>query len=106
MAKFLEHVIAALAWIAVIAAGVWFGGPMIYRHFLAAEQAVQTVQAEEGARKAETVSANAQQASCYKEIAASVQAGAAIAKAARPQALVVGQPRPMIGADQIRGMMQ
>ncbi len=104
--KFVEHMLIAVIWVAVIAAGCWFGGPLIYHHFLGAEQAVQTVKAEQGARTAETTSANAQQAACAAQISSAVRAGAAIAKASKVQPVVAGQARPMVTSADIAAMMQ
>jgi hypothetical protein len=106
MGKFLEHVIAALAWIGVIAAGVWFGAPLIWSHLMAAEQAVQAVKAQEGARAAETQAASRAQTACSAEVVHAMDAAKAIARAAQPQPIEAGKPRPMIGADQIKAMTQ
>src|ERR1700742_3703699 len=106
MEKFFEHVVIGLAWVGVICAGAYFGGPAIYRHILDAEQAKVTVAAQKAALAADTASANQQQKSCAAEIAAAGRAQAAIAAAARPQAVKTGQPQALITADQIKAMTQ
>jgi hypothetical protein len=104
--RFVEHVIAALAWIGVIAAGAWFAAPAIWRHLSLAEQAIHTVAAEEGARRAETEAANRSQSACSAQVAQAMDAGRAVAKAAQPRAAEPGRPQPLITADQIQAMIQ
>ena len=110
MAKFLEHIVIGLAWVAVIGAGAYFGGPLIWSHFWGSiqsgDQAKVALQAEGTARSAEIKAANTAQASCSTEVAHAMDAAKAIAAASKPQTVAQGQPRPMITADQIRAMMQ
>jgi hypothetical protein len=106
MAKFLEHVIAALAWVAVIAAGVWFGLPAIYAHSQAGEAAKATAHAQAGALDADRQAANLAQASCSTEVAHAMDAAKAIAKAAQPLPVEAGRTQPLVTAQQIKAMIQ
>lgn len=106
MGKFLDHVVIGLAWVLVIAAGAYFGGPRIWAHIQEGEAAKVTARAQAGALDADRIAANRAQQSCSDAIARTQKADAAIAKAAQPQPVVAGQPRPMIGADQVRSMIQ
>jgi hypothetical protein len=108
--KFLEHLIIGLAWVAVIGAGAYFGGPIIWAHAWSAIQAGEaakvTAHAQAGALAADTTAANRQQQSCSAEIAAAGRSAAAVAAASRPVPAAAGQPQPLITADQIRAIMQ
>ena len=106
MARFLEHVIASCVWLGMIGLGCWFGGPIIYHHFLAAEQAVQTVKVQGVALQADTAAANKQQASCADEVSHAMDAAKAIAAVSKPQPVAAGKPQVLITSDQIRGMIQ
>jgi len=103
VAKFVEAVISSLVMLALIAAGVWFGGPMVWQHVLDAENARKTVAVQQVAIKADAQSAQDARTACSAEIAASVQAGAAIARVARPVAAPAAhQPQPMLTAKDIQ----
>jgi hypothetical protein len=85
MAKFLEHVIIGLAWVCVIAAGAYFGGPRIWAHIQEGEAAKVTAHAQAGALAADTQAANRQQASCSAEVAHALDAAKAISRASAIQ---------------------
>lgn len=105
MAKFVIGLVVGLAWIALIGAVIWFGGPKIWAHFQAAEAAVHTVQVQQNALQADTASANRKQVDCTAEIKASVKAGAAIAKLSQPVTNAAGEQK-LITADQIEDAIQ
>jgi hypothetical protein len=106
MSAFFEHLLIGLAWVVVITAGAYFGGPAVYHHIMDGEQAKVTVLAQKGALTADTTSANQQQKSCSEEIAAAGRAQAAIAAVARLQPVKGGQPQALITSDQIKAMTQ
>ena len=105
MAKFFEAVISSIALLAVLAAGAYFCGPMIWQHLVDSENARKVVAAQQVAIKADTSAANAAQGNCAAEVTASVQAGAAIARAARPVAQT-GKAQPMLTAKDIQDAIQ
>lgn len=110
MARFLEHVVTSLATLALFGAILWFGGPRIMAYVegrvLSGIEASAKAKAEASALSADTVAANTTQKSCTAEIAASMKAGAAIAKAAQPQPVVVGQAVKLVGADDVNQVLQ
>ena len=105
MAKFLEAVISSLALLAVLAAGAYFCGPMIWQHLVDSENARKVVAAQQVAIKADTAASNASQGNCAAEVTASVQAGAAIARASKP-VVQVGKSQPMLTAKDIEDAIQ
>ena len=111
MARFLEHVLTAVLTLALVAAGVWFGGPRIVAYVQGSVEsgiaAKALAKAEGGALAADTAAATRAQASCSAEVAHALDAAKAISQASAIQhPASAGAPRPMIGADQIRAMMQ
>jgi hypothetical protein len=101
-AKIIEYVIL----LAVIAAGVWFGGPRIWAHIQEGEAAKVTAKAQASALAADTQAANRQQASCSAEVAHALDAAKAISRASAIQhPASADAPRPMI-TDQIKAAMQ
>ena len=105
MAKFLEAVISSLALLAVLAAGAYFCGPLIWQHLVDSENARKIVAAQGVAIKADTAATNAAQSNCAAEVTASVQAGAAIARASKPVAQT-GKAQPMLTAKDIQDALQ
>jgi hypothetical protein len=108
--KFLEHLIMSVISLAVICGGVYllavYALPAAWRSFQAGEAAKVTAHAQSGALAADTTAANRAQASCSAEVAHAMDAAKAIAKASQPQPVAAGQPQPLIGADQIKAMIQ
>lgn len=102
-AIFLEKVIGGIVVVAAICAMAWFGGPAVWKHVVEAEGAKATVATQQAAIKADAQSAQDARTACSAEIAASVQAGAAIARVARPVAAPAAkQPQPMLTAKDIQ----
>jgi hypothetical protein len=105
MAKFFEAVIGSLVFMALIAAGVWFGGPMIWQHLADSEAARKTVAVQQTALSADAGAASRAQSSCAAEVAASVRAGAAIARVSRPVTPTAAE-QPMLTSKDISDALQ
>jgi len=100
---FFEKLIGGIIVVGVLAAFAWFGGPMVWQHVVDAENARKTVAVQQVAIKADQQAAQDARTACSAEIAASVQAGAAIARVARPVAAPAAhQPQPMLTAKDIQ----
>ena len=107
VAKFFEVVIGGIVTTVVLAAFAWFAGPLIWQHLVDAENARKTVAVQQVAIKADQQSAQDARTACSAEIAASVQAGAAIARVARPVAAPAAhQAQPMLTAKDIQDAIQ
>ena len=103
VAKFLEVVIGGIVTTLVLAAFAWFAGPAIWKHLMDAEGAKATVAVQQEAIRADAQSSQDARTACSAEIAASVQAGAAIARVARPVAAPAAhQPQQMLTAKDIQ----
>ena len=107
VAKFFEVVIGGIFTTLILAAFAWFAGPAVWKHLVEAEGAKATVATQAAAIKADAQSAQDARTTCSAEIAASVQAGAAIARVARPVAAPAAkQPQPMLTAKDIQDAIQ
>lgn len=103
VAVFFEKVIGGVVVVVALCAMAWFGGPAIWKHMVEAEGAKATVAVQQQAIATDRQSAQDARTACSAEIAASVQAGAAIARVARPVAPPAAkQPQPMLTAKDIQ----
>lgn len=105
VAKFLEVVIGGIVTTLVLAAFAWFGGPAIWKHLSEGEAALKTVQVQQAAMTADAGSASRAQANCAAEVDASVKAGAAIARVARP-VKATSSAQPMLSSKDIADALQ
>lgn len=101
MAKFLEAVISSLVLLALLAAGVWFGGPAIFKHLAESEAARGTVKVQAQALDADAASISQRQAECAAQAHSSLKAGVVIQRLSQPA------PKPrLITAKDIEDALQ
>lgn len=103
---FLAGLITSLVVIAAVGALLYYGAPKAAGHLLDSEKARDVVAVQGGALNTDLADANASQRSCSAEIAASAQAGAAIARLSQMQKPVPGKPEALITDDDINQVIK